>query len=173
MKIVRTFDVSAEEFFDALVAKLRIEIEESSDAPISAEIAAGTVYYARNAAGTPCIRTRISKLERPGRLVIEARDGHERARTEYILEPVPGKTGAEERVSVSFMQDASTFERSLAGKGAVRRNMAELSYLRRMLNGLYSVEKTALDRRRGIEPQSRRMHPSKQRFSLLKGVIHG
>ena len=44
MKIVRTFDVSAEEFFDALVAKLRIEIEESSDAPISAEIAAGTDY---------------------------------------------------------------------------------------------------------------------------------
>ena len=160
MKIVRTFDVSAEEFFDA------------SDVPATVNVAAGTVYYARNAAGTPCIRTRISKLERPRRMVIEARDGNEWARTEYILEPVPGESDAEQRVSVSFRQDASAFERMLASKGVIRRNMAELSYLRRMLNGLYAIERTARDRRQGFEPQSCRMQQKKQRFSLLKGVLH-
>ena len=59
MKIVRTFDVSAEEFFDALVSKLRIEIEDASDVPATVNVAAGKVYYARNAAGAHCIRTRI------------------------------------------------------------------------------------------------------------------
>ena len=172
MKIVRTFDVSAEEFFDALVSKLRIEIEDASDVPATVNVAAGTVYYSRNAAGTPCIRTRISKLERPRRMVIEARDGNEWARTEYILEPVPGESDAEQRVSVSFRQDASAFERMLASKGVIRRNMAELSYLRRMLNGLYAIERTARDRRQGFEPQSCRMQQKKQRFSLLKGVLH-
>ena len=180
MKIVRTLDVGAEEFFDALVARLRAEIadaaatpEAPTPSPEAVEVAAGTVWFARDAAGTPSIRTRVAKLERPRRLVIEARDGRERSRTEYRLEPVAAEGDVPERVCVTFEQNATTLERSLAAKGAIRRGMAELSYLRRMLNGLYAVERDAQDIRRGEEPRSYRTRQQLQQRKLRKGARNG